>query len=50
MSPQKLAPPHTSDGTRIPYASSRRDFENSATAAHEAICAARFGHKRANAN
>jgi hypothetical protein len=48
MSPEKLAGSGIRDGTLTPYGSARRNFENSATAAREAISAARFGPKLAN--
>src|SRR5580658_6626841 len=48
MSPEKLVRPRIRDGTLTPHGAGRRDFENSATAAHDAIFAARFGPKRSN--
>jgi hypothetical protein len=49
MSPETIARSHIRDGTRTLYAGAHRNFENSATAAHGAISAARFGPELANA-
>jgi hypothetical protein len=49
MSPEKLARSPFRRESRAPYQRVRRCFENSATAAHDAISAGRFGSYLVNA-
>jgi len=48
MSPETIAHSPIRDESSAPYRGVRRNFENSATAAREAISAARFDPKLAN--